>query len=285
MRDVTYGEGRGPWRAWSMCSGAGLGGVFAGLALCGAGPARRAGRWRWRRQSLRRRRWRLWGVGRSAAVRGGRAGGGREPQAGARRSAPGAEAVERLRGTRERGAERTEVTGGSGPGGAASASGARAGAGQTPLWIPGAGGGARGGTWAAPCPRRTGLHLVPSLCLSAELGPELRPGSTEGSGRPPGSEWGLPVRAHPAFCGSRSGAAAAPCLPWGLQTINKEAPADGVSPSCLSGAQSQLQCEGFRAEIQGGAVGGIKYHFVSVWTARLSKSGLILIKSVSEAYP
>lgn len=197
----------------------------------------------------------------------------------------GAEAVERLRGTRERGAERTEVTGGSGPGGAASASGARAGAGQTPLWIPGAGGGARGGTWAAPCPRRTGLHLVPSLCLSAELGPELRPGSTEGSGRPPGSEWGLPVRAHPAFCGSRSGAAAAPCLPWGLQTINKEAPADGASPSCLSGAQTQLQCEGFRAEIQGGAVGGIKYHFVSVWTARLSKSGLILIKSVSEAYP
>lgn len=94
----------------------------------------------------------------------------------------GAEAVERLRGTRERGAERTEVTGGSGPGGAASASGARAGAGQTPLWIPGAGGGARGGTWAAPCPRRTGLHLVPSLCLSAELGPELRPGARREAG-------------------------------------------------------------------------------------------------------
>lgn len=113
------------------------------------------------------------GAGRSAAVRGGRAGGGgREPQAGARRSAPGAGAAERLRGTRERGAERTEVTAGRverplsaglGPGG------------SDPLWIPGAGGGARGGTWAAPCPRRTGLHLVPSLCLSAEPGPELGP--------------------------------------------------------------------------------------------------------------
>lgn len=64
----------------------------------------------------------------------------------------------------------------------ASASRARAGSGQTPLWIPGAGGGARGGTWAAPCPRRTGLHLVPSLCLSAEPGPELRPGARREAG-------------------------------------------------------------------------------------------------------
>lgn len=48
------------------------------------------------------------GAGRSAAVRGGRAGGGREPQAGARLSAPGAGAAERLRGSRERGTERTE---------------------------------------------------------------------------------------------------------------------------------------------------------------------------------
>lgn len=113
------------------------------------------------------------GAGRSAAVRGGRAGGGREPQAGARRSAPGAGTAERLRGSRERGAGRTEVTAGSRPGGAASVAELGPG-GSDPLWIPGAGGGARGGTWAAPCSRRTGQHLVPSLCLSAERGLERR---------------------------------------------------------------------------------------------------------------
>lgn len=42
----------------------------------------------------------------------------------------------------------------------------------------------------------------------------------------------------------------------------------------------ELHCEGFQAEIQGVAVGGIKYHFVSVSTVRLSKSGLILKKKM-----
>lgn len=168
---------------------------LAGRALCGAGPARRAGRWRWRRQSLRRRRWRLWGLG--GAPRCGAAG---LAAAGSRRREPGgvhraAEAVERLRGTRERGAERTEVTEGSGPGGAG-------------LCQPSSG---RGGSdpsldsrgWrrrprrdlgrALPAPHRAAPRSEPLSVSRAGVGAEA--GSTKGSGRPSGSEWGLPVRA------------------------------------------------------------------------------------------
>lgn len=216
------------------------------------------------------------GAGRSAAVRGGRAGGGREPQAGARLSAPGAGAAERLRGSRERGTERTEVTAGSRPGGGASV--AELGPGRSdPHWIPGTGGGARGGTWAAPCSRRTGQHLVRSLCLSAEPGLERRQQAFREAGVLLGLS-GDCLLGH-----SRPFAGTGPVQPQPLDfprvcKLSTKNPRRTGCLSCLSGALAQLHCEGFQAEIQGVAVGGIKYHFVSVSTVRLSKSGLILLK-------
>lgn len=89
MRDVTYGEGRGPRRAWSACSGAGLGGVFGGAGPVWGGPCAAGGAVALAEIVFAPAAVAAVGAGRSAAVRGGRAGGGREPQAGARRSAPG----------------------------------------------------------------------------------------------------------------------------------------------------------------------------------------------------
>lgn len=162
MREVTYRRGvvferrgqrtTGRYWAWLVRGGH----LWAGLA-------RRAGLWLRQRDSL-------------CAGGGGGCGGWAERRCAGRPGwrRPGAAGgcvrggahragtAERLRGSRERGAGKTEVTARSWPGGAASVAVLGLGpGGSDPLWIPGAGGGARGGTWAAPCSRRTGQHLVP----------------------------------------------------------------------------------------------------------------------------
>lgn len=170
-------------------------------------------------------------------MRGGRAGGGREPQAGARRSAPGAGTAERQRGFRERGAGRTEVTAGSRTGGAASVAELGS-SGLDPLWIPGAGGGARGGTWAAPCSRCTGQHLVPSLCLSAEPGLERRQRAVGEAG----VLLGLSGDCLPGL--SRPSAGTGPVQPQPLASprvckLSTKKPRRTGCLSCLSGALAQ----------------------------------------------